>query len=168
MSTISDDTNMSDPSAKENFDVPMVAKTLLADLESNEPSLICLSAPRRRHGDGSAAAAIAGAMYPELSPLAAMIKYEAGIVALRKSVLERQRAEEKARRDAKGYTHRENVRKQGAWDPPASFWTDDDADHEDESGFAGGKQGVPAIPMPVSVAKVRLPNSLSSFRSHMA
>jgi hypothetical protein len=154
MSTTSDDNNMSDTSAKENIDMSIVAQTLLADLESNEPSSTCLSAPRRRHGDGSTAAAIAEAMYPKLSPLAALIKYEAGIVTLRKVVLERQRAEEQIRRDAKGYTHRENIRKQGEWDPPASFWIDGGANDEDEGGFAGGKQGVPAIPMPVSVAKV--------------
>lgn len=141
--------------AQSNSDL---AQQLHRDITSDHPSVACLTAPRRRHGDGEAAAAIAEAMYPGKTPLAAVIQYERDIVELRSKVLSRQSAQRMAIHDAKGRTHRGAVRKQGPWDPSRNFFEgkDDDAD------FRGGKRGVTAIPMPVEVATV----SLSSYEDN--
>ena len=153
-SFVSLDLAQSEPSPLAMTKANSIAGALLADSTANKPSLACLDAPRRRHKPSTdpsqpGAQLVAQIMYPDLAPLPALIKYERTVVALRKTVLERLREEETARREAKGYTRRERVRKQGKWVPPDNFY---DADYEEDPASTFSRRGGPAIPMPVTIS----------------
>ena len=131
-----------------------IARILNTDVTVDTPSLTCLDVPRRRHKPNLAPGApsaqlIAQILYPDLAPLPALIKYEQTIVTLRRKTLDRLQQEELARKEAKGYTHRERVRHQGKWTMPDGFY---DSDYVEDPTDWFGRSGGPALPMPVAIS----------------
>jgi len=73
-----------------------------------------LDLPRRKHKEqATSVQEIASTLYPELELFAAVIKYDNLVPQLRRETIEMRKKEEERRKDAKGYTFREAVRRQG-------------------------------------------------------
>lgn len=96
-----------------------IVESLRKDLSLHAPSDLVLSLPRRKHASIDAqtkAKSIAEELYPNKTPLEAIIQYEKDITSLRAKYLELNRTNQQKAWEAKGARIREAIKSQGVYD----------------------------------------------------